>query len=148
MVVDWLSVLRQCCSIVPQSKPMALSGRRTIHQCNAIAEPICQSVANLVLIQCNPRTNQQIQCRLQPLKGSTPQDHSARKENVQSIGRSNRVHPQKNMSSKTVKPHIPTDYDHLLSDSMGHEPVKEDGGELDPKSDIWLNPKSSTLISF
>ena len=117
---------------------MAQSGQmRTIHQYNAITGPICQSVANLVLIQCKPWTNQQIQCRLQPLKGSTPQDHSA-------IGRSNEVHAKKNMSSTTVKHHIPTDYDHILSDSMDHEAVKVDEGELDPKSQIWLNPKSIT----
>ena len=39
---------------------------------NKIAGPICHSVANLVLIQCKPWTNQQFQCRLQPLKGGTP----------------------------------------------------------------------------
>ena len=103
----------------------------------------CKSCLN----PCKPWTNQQIQNRLQPLKGGTPQDQNARKENVQSIRRSNKVHP-KNKSSTTAKHHIPTDYDQLLSDSMDREPVKVDGGELDPKSDIWLNSKYSTFISF
>ena len=84
---------------------------------NKIAGPICHSVANLVLIQCKPWTNQQFQCRLQPLEGGTPvttiSQCQKRKCTVhQPIKQGPR---KKKKLSKTAKHHISTGYVHLLS---------------------------------
>ena len=78
-----------------------------------IAGPICQPVAYLVLIPCKPWTNQQIQCRLQPLKGGIPQCQKKMYSPSDDQTRSTQVTSHRQPSS-TTSPQIGTTSPQIL----------------------------------